>query len=94
MLIVMIGVATIVFFITRVIPADPVGAILGAAFAYLGFIGSLILSAFLIPAPLMRRIDAAPASAHQVVSVGFIMALVLVGWAGFRIGVSLGRRRY
>lgn len=29
MLIVMIGVATIVFFVTRVIPADPVGAILG-----------------------------------------------------------------
>ena len=29
MLIVMAGVATIVFFITRVIPADPVGAILG-----------------------------------------------------------------
>ena len=29
MLIVMLGVATIVFFITRVIPADPVGAILG-----------------------------------------------------------------
>jgi len=29
MLVVMLGVATIVFFITRVIPADPVGAILG-----------------------------------------------------------------
>ncbi|MCJ7788837.1 MAG: ABC transporter permease, partial [Candidatus Atribacteria bacterium] len=29
MVIVMFGVATIVFFITRVIPADPVGAILG-----------------------------------------------------------------
>ncbi len=29
MLIVMAGVATMVFFITRVIPADPVGAILG-----------------------------------------------------------------
>lgn len=29
MLIVMLGVATIVFFVTRVIPADPVGAILG-----------------------------------------------------------------
>ncbi|GAH41311.1 unnamed protein product, partial [marine sediment metagenome] len=29
MVIVMLGVATIVFFITHVIPADPVGAILG-----------------------------------------------------------------
>ncbi|GAI84307.1 unnamed protein product, partial [marine sediment metagenome] len=29
MLIVMLGVATIVFFITHIIPADPVGAILG-----------------------------------------------------------------
>jgi len=29
MVIVMLGVATIVFFITHIIPADPVGAILG-----------------------------------------------------------------
>jgi hypothetical protein len=70
-----------------------VGAVLGAAFAYIGFIGSLILSVFVIPAPLMRRIDAAPASAHQAVSVGFIAAVVLAGWAGFRICASLGRRR-
>ncbi len=71
------------------------GLVIGAfsaVFAYVGGAGAMILTAFVLPQGLMRRLDAAPALFHEGLFLAYIAVVVLAGWGGYRLGVSMGER--
>lgn len=71
------------------------GIVIGAfstVFAYVGGAGAMILAAFVLPQGLMRRLDAAPALFHEALFLVYIAVVVLAGWGGYRLGVSMGER--
>lgn len=71
------------------------GVVIGAfsaVFAYVGGAGAMILAAFVLPQGLMRRLDAAPALFHEALFLVYIVVVVLAGWGGYRLGVSMEER--
>jgi len=71
------------------------GIVIGAfstVFAYVGGAGAMILAAFLVPQGFQRRFDSMPVLFHEFLFVVYIAMVVLAGWGGYRLGVSMGKR--